>query len=69
MAKLTSRERNRLPNSSFAGPNRSFPVEDRSHARNALARVANKAPDVKAEVRRAVDRRYPGLIQKDKRGS
>lgn len=39
MAKLTSKERNKLPNSSFAGPDRSYPVNDRSHAGNAKARA------------------------------
>ncbi len=39
MAKLTSRARNNLPQSAFAGPGRSFPVEDRSHAANAKARA------------------------------
>lgn len=39
MAKLTSRARNNLPKSAFAGPGRSYPVEDRSHAANAKARA------------------------------
>ena len=32
MAKLTAARRNKLPNSKFAGPGRSYPVPDRSHA-------------------------------------
>lgn len=39
MSKLTSRERNALPNKAFAGPDRSYPVQDRSHAANAKARA------------------------------
>jgi hypothetical protein len=39
MAKLSSRARKALPASKFAGPNRSFPVPDRSHAANAKARA------------------------------
>jgi hypothetical protein len=39
MAKLTAASRNKLPKSSFAGPGRSYPVEDRSHAANAKARA------------------------------
>lgn len=39
MAKLTSHERNKLPAKDFAGPDRSFPVENRSHAANAKARA------------------------------
>jgi hypothetical protein len=39
MSKLTSKERNALPNSEFAGPNRSYPVNNASHAANAKARA------------------------------
>jgi hypothetical protein len=39
MAKLTAARRNALPKSSFAGPGRSYPVPDRSHAANAKARA------------------------------
>lgn len=39
MAKLTSAQRNDLPTRDFAGPNRSYPVEDRSHAGNAKSRA------------------------------
>lgn len=40
MAKLSSADRKRLPASSFAGPNRSYPVPDKSHAANAKARAS-----------------------------
>ena len=40
MSKLTSKERNSLPASKFAGPDRSFPVPDKSHAANAKARAS-----------------------------
>jgi hypothetical protein len=39
MAKLTTKTRNALPNSAFAGPGRSFPVNNRSHAANAKSRA------------------------------
>jgi len=42
MAKLTSKERNKLPSSKFSGPDRSYPVNDKNHARNALARVSQQ---------------------------
>lgn len=32
MANLNAAQRNALPSSSFAGPNRSFPIPDRAHA-------------------------------------
>lgn len=36
MSKLSASTRNALPNSSFAGPGRSFPVNDAEHARKAI---------------------------------
>ena len=39
MAKLTARARKALPASKFAGPNRSYPVNNASHAANAKARA------------------------------
>jgi hypothetical protein len=40
MAKLTTKARSALPDSAFAGPGRSYPVQDRSHAANAKARAS-----------------------------
>lgn len=37
MARLSTRKRKRLPKRSFAGPDRSFPIPDRRHARAALS--------------------------------
>ncbi len=39
MAKLTSKARDSLPKSDFAGPGRRYPVPDKSHAANAKARA------------------------------
>ena len=36
MARLSSKARNKLPAKTFAGPGRSFPIPDKSHARAAL---------------------------------
>lgn len=66
MARLTAKTRNTLPAKSFAGPDRSYPINDMSHARNALSRVSqNGSPDLKAKVRAAVHRKYPGIKQHD----
>ncbi len=66
MAKLTSKARNALPAKSFAGPDRSYPVNDMSHARNALARASqNASPDLKAHVRSLVHKKFPGIKQHD----
>lgn len=40
MAKLTAKKRNSLPKRDFAGADRSYPVNDKSHARNAKARAS-----------------------------
>src|SRR5262245_31685778 len=63
MAKLTAAARNKLPSSSFAVPEKDgYPIHDRSHAQNALARVSQHgSPAEKAKVRAAVHRRYPTM--------
>ncbi len=68
MAKLTTKERNALPNSAFALPKeRKYPIHDLSHARNALARVAQFGNEAeKTKVRNAVYKRYPELNPKNK---
>jgi hypothetical protein len=40
MSKLTSRARNQLPDSEFAGLGRTYPVPDKAHAVDAKARAA-----------------------------
>lgn len=56
MGKLNAAKRNKLPASEFAGPDRSYPVNDKSHARNALARASQMAkagklaPSTKAKI-------------------
>lgn len=39
MSKLTAKARNALPAATFAGPGRSYPVEDRGHAVAAKSRA------------------------------
>jgi len=59
-AVLTSKKRKSLPKQSFAIPSkRGYPIHDRAHAANALARASGK-PEY-ATVKRAVCRRYPDL--------
>lgn len=64
MARLTSEERKNLRGSQFAGPDRSYPINDASHARNALSRVSqNGSPALKKRVKAAVHSKYPGIGQ------
>ncbi len=39
MARLTAKARKAIPTSKFAGPDRSYPIPDKSHAANAKARA------------------------------
>jgi hypothetical protein len=63
MAKLSSRARNKLPKKSFALPGkRAYPIMDRRHAANALARVSQHgSASQKRIVRAKVCSRYPSL--------
>lgn len=62
MARLTAAERRALPDSDFAGPGRTFPIEDKSHARSALS-MAHNAPASAQPRIRAIARR---LLSKSK---
>lgn len=62
MAKLTAATRKKIPTKSFAGPDRSYPIEDKSHARNALSRVSQYGSSaLKARVRAKVHAKYPDI--------
>ena len=69
MAKLTTKQRKALPKSSFAVPGKapesgSYPINDISHARNALARASQHgSPAVKAAVRKKVKAKFPSIKQ------
>lgn len=60
LSKLTTAERNALPSSAFVFPGkRAYPIHDRGHAIDALARSKGKPEH--AAVVAAVRARYPGL--------
>jgi hypothetical protein len=62
--KLDASSRAHISQKNFAGPDRSYPIEDASHARNALARVSQHgSPELKAQVRAKVHAKYPGIEQ------
>lgn len=68
MARLTSKKRKSLKKKSFAIPGkRKYPIHDKSHARNALARVSQHGTAAeKKAVRAAVKRKYPSIGKKKK---
>lgn len=68
MARLSFKARKKLPKRDFAvksggkGGRGKYPIEDASHARNALARVSQVgSPEQKKEVRGAVRRKFPAI--------
>lgn len=68
MAKLTAKKRKSLSTSTFAIPEkRKYPIPDRSHAANALSRVAQHGTSTeKARVRAKVKDKYPNMGKKGK---
>lgn len=56
MAELSTKSRNALPSSTFAGPDRSYPIPDKAHAANAKARASQMvkkgklSPGAKAKI-------------------
>ena len=64
---LTTEERAELPESAFAIPEeRAYPIMDRVHAINALARVSQHgSEDEKRMVRFSVFKHYPDLKEDD----
>ena len=62
MAQLPTRGRNQIKAKNFALPGRRNPIQDISHARNALARVAQHGTRAEQRsVRAKVYARYPSL--------
>ncbi len=57
MAKLTAAARKKIPAAKFAGKDRSFPVEDKTHAREAISgatrseRAGNIGPSEEAKIK------------------
>lgn len=70
MAKLTSKQRKKLPKSKFALPGkRAYPVDTKARARNALARVSQHGSKAQQKkVRAVVTKRYPSLKKTSRKG-
>ena len=67
MSKLTSRARNQLPDSEFAGLGRTYPIPDKAHAVDAKARAAQavkRGRMTKAEEAR-IDAKADKVIEKN----
>jgi hypothetical protein len=68
MAKLSAAARKKMSASKFAGPNRSYPVPDRSHAANAKARASQavKAGRMSAAEKARIDAKANKVLKKGK---
>jgi hypothetical protein len=62
MAVLTAKTRKAIPTGKFAGPDRSYPVQDKAHAANAKARATqqvkagNLSPSTAASIKAKANR-------------
>lgn len=70
MAKLNMAARKQLPKQDFAVPSKapasgSYPIQNQSHAQNALARSSGKP--VAGQVKAAVAKKYPAMVNKKKK--
>ena len=65
VAKLTAKARKKIKPKNFALPKKkAYPIQDKSHARNALARVSQHGTSAqKSKVRAAVKKKYPSIKQ------
>lgn len=69
MARLTAAQRKRLPKKTFAGPGRSFPINDKNHARAALidvGRAKNLSSAQKAKIKAAARKKLGSKAKKGK---
>ena len=66
---LSTKDRKNLKKKMFALPGkRKYPIPDKAHARNALARVAQHgSPAEQKKVKAAVKKRFPSIGKKKKK--
>ncbi|MGC9293309.1 MAG: hypothetical protein ACP5EP_11415 [Acidobacteriaceae bacterium] len=65
MPKLTTEKRRKLPAKDFALGKGHYPIEDKAHARAALARISEfGTPEEKKEVEAKVHHKFPGMTIK-----
>jgi len=69
MSRLTSKARKALPAKDFAGPGRSYPVNDRSRAANAKARASQmvKTGKLSPSAKTKIDAKANAVLKKGKK--
>ena len=58
MAKLTAAARKKIPASKFAGPGRSFPINDKAHVKAAESYERYASPGTKAKINAAAKKAF-----------
>jgi hypothetical protein len=61
VARLTTKTRSAIPTKDFAGPGRSFPIEDIEHGRKALQLDTHKPAAERARIAAKVHRKFPSI--------
>ena len=66
MAKLSTPARKAIPKKDFAGPGKSYPVENRKHAKAAImdAGVAEKSGRMSKSEEKRIDRKADAVLKK-----
>lgn len=70
MAKLTSKDRSRMPKSEFLGPGRTFPGNDKGHLRAAIsgATRSERAGNISASTAASIKAKARSKLGRGKRG-
>ena len=69
MAKLTAKQRKKLPAKDFALGKGHYPIENKAHARAALSRISQHGNAAeKAKVRKKVHAKYPSIGESGRTG-
>lgn len=71
MARMSTRKRKSLPKGDFAGPGRSFPINDRSHASAAISGASRSlhAGNISASTARRIQSKARAKLHKTARRS
>lgn len=70
MTKLTTKKRNNLPKSDFAGPDRSYPIDTKARAINAKARATQMvdAGKLSPSAKSRIDAKANKVLRRDSKG-
>lgn len=67
MAKLTAKQRKALPDSAFAGPGRSFPMNDAAHKKAAVMLQKFASPATRKKIKARAGKKKPDYNPNNRR--